>query len=273
MNRIHSLATKSPLTFGLIVTILFILLVLISSIVVGAKWIGGTSGWYIGSTIGRLVSIFILLLILLRLGWLHSAGFTRLGQRRTWLILLLPLAYLTVVSAYAMTGNLDFSFSDPALTGLAALFLMSHAFLEETAFRGVILHGFVRAWGGIHRGLIESVLISSLFFGGYHILYLAGEALPVVLLRIVFATFLGVFLGAQVMNGKSIYPAVFFHGILNLAGYLNLTSNGMDGTTSSWLLLSLFMLPLALYGWYLIRDVSRYFSQSNSSVSNKYPAR
>jgi membrane protease YdiL (CAAX protease family) len=246
---------RTPAGFSLAGCLIFILMVLFSSIVANAAWSGDTPEWYVGGTLGRLVSIIILLMLLSRLGWLGPAGFTRPGPWSVWLVLLIPLAYAIAGSAYAMTGNLDFSYAQPALAGSAALFLMAHAFLEETAFRGLIMHGFVRRWGSTNRGVGLSVLVSSLLFGSYHLIYLAGEPLPVVLMRIIYAFLLGIFLGALVSIGKSIHPAAFFHGVLNLAGYLNLTSNGIEGTPSSWLLMSLLMIPIAVFGIYLLRVV------------------
>jgi len=273
VHKIKRPTGKHPIVFGLIVTFIFIVLVLISSIFVGMIWQANTSGWFFGSTIGRLVSIFVLLFIVARLDWLHSAGFTSPGNLRTWLILLIPLAYSVATSAYAMTGNFGFSYSDPGLTAIAVPFIISHAFLEEVVFRGLILHASVRAWDGANRGMVMSVLVSSLFFGGYHILYLAGESLPVVLARIVFSTLLGIVFGALVLRGESIYPAAIFHGILNVAGYLNLTSNGTEGTASSWLLMSLCMFPLAFYGLYLLRDLPRFFARAHPAWNTESPAR
>jgi len=273
MNRINSLAVQRPLVFGLVVTFVFILLVLISSILVGRIWPAETPDWYFGSTISRLVSIFILLFVLSRLEWLTSAGFTSWGGWQTWLILLVPLEYSMVASAYAMTGSLSFLFSTLALTGLATIFIMAHAFLEETAFRGLVMQTFVRLWGNTNRGLITSVLVSSLYFGGMHIIYLAGEPFPVVLLRIVVALLLGILLGALALTGRSIYPAVFFHGLLNVSGYLNLAGHEGGGTSSSWLLLGLFMLPLTLYGLYLLRSQTQPFHNFKSSLQTKNPVR
>jgi uncharacterized protein len=273
MKRIKSLATGRPLIFALVVTLIFILMVLVSSVLVNAVWSADTGEWYTGSTIGRLVSIFILLVGLARLGWLRPAGLLRLGARQTWLALLLPLGYAVGVAAYAMTGTFDFSISDPLLTGLAAIFLMTHAFLEEVAFRGLILHGIARAWDGARGGVIRSVLVSSFLFGAYHIIYLAGEPLPVVLLRIVASFLLGIIFGALVWRIGSIYPAAAFHGVLNFAGYLNLASTGIEPTSSSWLLLSLFIFPLALYGLYLLRIFPHPITHSNIPLSNKYRTR
>jgi membrane protease YdiL (CAAX protease family) len=165
--------------------------------------------------------------------------------------------YAIPVTAYAMTGNLDFSFTDATLTISAAVFIMTHAFLEETAFRGLILHAFVRAWGDTDRGLIKGVLFSSLLFGGYHLIYILGEPPAVVLLRVVVGIALGIFYAALVLSGRSIYPAAFSHGVLNLAAYLNLTANNAEGTPSGWLLVSLLMVPLALLGLYMLRGVWR----------------
>lgn len=252
MNNIETLTARRPLAWAAWFTLIDMLMVLTSAILVSASWPGETHGWYIASAIGRLVSIVILLFVLVRLKWLNSAGFTRLAGWRTWLILLFPLAYSIAVSTYTMTGNFDLRVSNLGLAGIAALFLMAHAFLEEVVFRGLILHGLVRAWGDTGRGSLKSVLVSALFFGAMHIVYLAGEPAPVVFSRIIFVSLLGIFLGALVLHGNSIYPAVFFHGLLNLAGYLNLTSNAAQGAASAWLLLSLLMLPVALLGMVLV---------------------
>jgi membrane protease YdiL (CAAX protease family) len=255
MNRIKRLATESPLAFGFGATFVFILLTIIAAIVASAFWPGDTPEWYIGSTVARLVEIFILLAPLSLLGWLNSAGFTRLGSRQTWLIVLLALAYAIPTTAYAMTGNVDFSFSDPMTAVAAAVFIMGHAFLEEAAFRGLILHAFARSWGKTSSGLIKSVLFSSLLFGGYHLIYIIGEPPAVVLLRVVTGFSLGIFFAALVLSGRSIYPAAFGHGIINLAAYLNLSANNAEGTPSGWLWVSLLIIPLALLGLTILRGV------------------
>jgi len=187
--------------------------------------------------------------------WLFGTGFTRLGQVQTWLLLILPLVYAIAVTVYAMTGSLDINNSNPGLTGIVALFILAAAFLEEVAFRGLILHAFVRLWGETNRGLIKSVLVAALFFGAYHISNILGGTLPDAVLQGVANVSMGIFLGALVLQGRSIYPAVFFHGFWNLGSYLNLTSSTTWGTPTSWLWLSVLYLPLAFFGLVLLRDV------------------
>jgi uncharacterized protein len=271
MDAIKSLVTKRPFIFALLASFTFILMVLVSSVVANAAGDAETHKWYLSNTIGRLASIFILLLPLWRLGWLSSCGFTRVGKGRTWLMLIFPLAYSIAASALAMTGRLAFSFSDPALTGLAAIFILTHAFLEEVAFRGWIMQSFARAWSSTKHGLIKSVLVSSFYFGAMHIIYLAGEPLPVVLLRIVASFLLGIIFAALVWSGESIYPAAFFHGLLNLIGYLNLVGRDIQPGPSSWLLLSLSIIPIAVFYLYLLSNLVRKSAPEQPAFRHESP--
>ena len=252
MNRIERFASEHPVTFGFIATVVFILMLVLAA-VLGNLWPGEETYGQPGGILGRLISIIILLAALSRLGWLRAAGFLSLGRWSTWLINLLLMVYIIAASTYAMTGSLDLSIVDSALTFPVTLFILVAAFLEEVVFRGLILHGFVRAWGKNNRGLITSVVVSSLLFCSIHLLdFLSGRPITIVLLQSLQAFFLGVFLSALVLSGKSIYPAAIFHVILNLAAYQSFASRGLEPGPGSWLLLSLFMLPLAVFALYFL---------------------
>ncbi len=256
MNRIKRLSSRAPITFGLAVTLASILMVIISTVLAN-RWPPESQGWYFANTIGRLVSIAILLAVLSRLGWLLPAGIMRAGRWQTWLIILLLLAYLILASTYAMAGSLDFRFFDEVLPAPVALFLLTHALFEEIVFRGLVMVAFIAAWGSTTRGLIKSVLLSSLIFAGMHLVnVLGGNPLPIVLLQSVGAFFLGILFSALVLSGKAVYPAAFLHGLGNIGGYLILTANPSAGTTpSAWLLQSVLMFPLAIFGVYILGGV------------------
>lgn len=254
MKRIESFGADHPWLFSLFITLLFILMALIAA-VVGQRWPGGADGQYAGGAIVRLVFIALLLLLLRGLGWLGAAGFTSLGRWQMWLISLPLLIYAVAVSAYALTGTLNFRPADPTPLVLITLFIAVAAFLEEIAFRGLILHALVRVWGDREGGLIRSVLVSSLFFAAMHIVnVLGGQPAPQAFGQAIVAFFLGIFLACLVLAAHSIYPAVFFHSVLNLAGFLNLAGNGQQNL-QSWLLLSLLMIPLAAMGYLMLRGL------------------
>jgi len=251
MNRIRQLAMTSPTAFGFVITLGFIVIVFISAVVAN-RWPAESSGWYVAATVARMVAIALLLAVVARLGWLRAAGFSQPGRGSTWLMTLLLLAYSIAASTYALTGHFNFNYAGAAQFSLVALFFIVHAFMEEVVFRGLILHAFVRASGS---SLTRTIVISSLFFASMHFVnILGGNPLPVVLLQMVGAFFLGIFLSALVLNGRSIYPAAFFHGLANLAALLSLMANSSDGTNPSvWLRQSLFIVPLALIGIYILR--------------------
>lgn len=254
MQRIKLLAVSHPIVFGLAATLTFIL-TLIGATMLAAVWPGAAGSGYSspGGILGRVIANAVFLAVLYRFGWLRSAGLAAPGGGRIWLVTLLLLAYTIPASAYALAGSIDLRAAFPALSIPVILFILVAAFLEEVVFRGLILQGFVRAWGRTGRGLVMSVLAAALFFASIHLVdVLSGRPLPGVLMQSLEAFFLGVFLGVLVLGGGSVYPAFFFHAVLNLAGYLIIGSLGQEPEPSGWLLLGLLILPLAIAGIVLI---------------------
>lgn len=256
MYRMKQLATASPLLFGVVVTLAAILLIILSSLLAN-RWPPESEAWYFAATIGRVVSIAILLGVLFRLGWLHLAGITQPGRWQTWLITLPLLVYGLLASTYAVVGSLDFRFTDQALSIPAALLLMIHALFEEVVFRGLVMVALIAAWGETTRGLTRGVLLSSLIFAGMHLVnVLGGNPLPIVLLQGVGAFFLGILFCALLLSGRSIYPVVFLHGLLNISSFLLLAANPSATTNPAvWLLQSALTLPLAIFGLYILRGI------------------
>lgn len=250
MQRFKEWTEFHPIVFGLVITIAYILM-LVGATMLSAVWPGAAGSGFgsPGGTLGRILATALFLTVLYLLGWLRSAGFASPGSWRTWLATLLLAAFAVPASAYALAGRLDFRSAFPTFTGPVILFILVAAFLEEVVFRGLILHGFVRAWGRNGRGQVQSILAAALFFASIHLLdFLSGRPLPSVLMQSLEAFILGIFLGALVLGSSSIYPAFFFHGVLNLAGYLVIGSLGVEPDPSAWLLLSLLILPLAVFG-------------------------
>ena len=270
MKSIEKLATEHPVTFGFATIFVFILMLIVSAIL-GNIWSGEQLYGQPGGILGRAISIILLLMILSQLGWLVPSGFTSLGQKRTWLLLILPLAYSILALTYALKGEIVFEFAASNLTGLVILFILIAAFLEEVVFRGTILYSLIRIWSNTKNGYTKSVVVSSLFFCSIHLLdFLSGRPVSSVLLQTLEAFFLGVFLAALVLHGKSIYPAFFFHCILNLIAFSIFGSSGVEPATGAWLMLSILILPLAIFGVYLINKTNHQpfaDSQTNNNMN------
>ena len=250
MNYFRRFVRKHPIVFSFGVFVGFILIVILSAIL-GNLWSGNEAYGQPGGIASRLIFIAILLLWLTFLGWLEPAGFTRIGGWRVWLLLLVPLVYSILASDYSLTGSLNLGFLGADMPTSVVVFIMISAFLEEVVFRGILLYGLIQAWGSSNLGWSKSVLVSSIFFCSIHLLDVLGGRPPLnTLLQSVEAFFLGIILAALVLNGRSIYPAAFFHIALNMAAYLS--SQGLEPAPSAWLLVSTLMLPVAFLGIYLL---------------------
>lgn len=258
MMQIRRLAWHSPIRFALAATLAFIAM-LITGAVLANRWLLETEEWYVASAITRVLASATGLALLYRLGWLQAAALTRRGSWQAWLLALLALAYLAGASAYAMSGSLDLSFVQEELPGAAALFIMAHALLEEIVFRGLVMVALLNVWGATRSGVLKSVVVSSLFFAGMHIInVLSGNPLPVVLLQSVGAFFLGILFCSLVLGGKSLYPAVFVHGIANIAGFLIFGAHpDAAGEPGRWLLQSTLLIPPAIFALYILGNLQR----------------
>ena len=175
---------------------------------------------------------------------------------RPWRLALPAIVYSLVAGQVALFGVLGFDVPDPAHAASVALNMIVDGGLQEIAFRGVLLCGPVRVWGGSRRGIAASVLLSAALFGGLHILNVAGrgKALPVTLLQIADTLLSGITYAALVLYGGSIWPVVLWHGLLNAAASARAVGvPGFEETTAMWVRAILYSLPLTLYGLVLFR--------------------
>ena len=76
-----------------------------------------------------------------------------------------------VVAIYAYFADFRFDLSKPKLAGIVAANQMTIGLFEETAYRGLVMYAFVRMWGDSTWGLVGSVLLSALFFGASHLVW------------------------------------------------------------------------------------------------------
>jgi membrane protease YdiL (CAAX protease family) len=172
----------------------------------------------------------------------------------------------------AVTGRLSLSDFGPAPSAVAVAFIAAAALLEGVAFRGLVQHSFVRAWGDDHRGRVLSLVVAALFFASVHLLdALGGRPMLAVALQSVQAAVLGVWLGALVLQSSSLYPAVAFHAFFNLAGYQLFGRQGLEPQPAAWLLLAALLLPLAAIGVGLLAQPLRRATETRAAAG--LPAR
>jgi membrane protease YdiL (CAAX protease family) len=144
--------------------------------------------------------------VLNRLGWWRSAGFTTARDWRSppsMVVLALTLA----VPLIGLSGHGVL----PMAAGLLAFqiaFLMLDVFMEETIYRGIIIRAL------LPRGAVRATVWSALLFGLSHLdnLFLAGSEIGV-LYQVFEATLLGIVFGAVRLRTNAIWPVMVAHAL------------------------------------------------------------
>ena len=219
MASLRSFETHHPLAFALGSTVGWLMLVLVF-MGVASRALGAPYGSAATTAVSRLAAAACSLLMIWRLGWLGASGVTRLGRGRIWLLAVAGMVLFASASVYWLYGNLAFDVSRllqlPAARAVVPA-QVGVGLSEELLFRGLVLCGLVRAWGGRRCGTIKAVLVTSLIFAVLHLTQVASGGLSPsgASLLTLQALVIAVWWGALVVAGGSIWPAVMLHSVGN----------------------------------------------------------
>lgn len=219
MNKIRTFVSRRPVLFVLISIITWLIVALVFAWVASAV-LNRPYGDATTLTIGRLAAVIYILFLVWRLGCLKGSGITCPGNWLVWLLALGGLVYYAVTSLYSFFGSVTFDLSSllrlPAARSVVIVSFMT-SLSEEILFRGLILYALFRAWGRTRRGVVMSVLLTSLLFAILHLMQLfnGGISLSMVLLLIVETVVIAFWWGVLVLFGKSIWPVVIVHFLGN----------------------------------------------------------
>ena len=262
MAAIKTLANNRPVAFVLLASMTWVLLA--AGLVFGsAAVLQLPLSNMVPQMMGTLGSVFILLMIAARMGWLHAIGLTRLGSWWVWLVTLPLLGYMITAYLYSFFGDIGFDFGIFARSSAARDLLMRQSivgFVEETLFRGIVLYALARVWGSSKRGLMAAVVVQAMLFGVYHLLQsTVGVPLEVVLLVIVNCILSGLWWGALVVRWGSLWPVIVLHGMSNLAVQVKgLTSASIEPVAMGYIRGTLLELPLVIFAVWLLLRMSSY---------------
>ena len=253
MNKLQFFAIKHPVIFVICFTFTwFVVLMVITGIL--AQVFGRPFEDPITETIGRLLLTLGVVLLLRRFGWLKDSGVTRPGRWWVWLLALSSIIYYAWAGLYSFFGEAKISASDLSLVPLNAYLTQAMVALsEEIAFRGLVLYTLMRAWRNTTRGLIGSVLLTSLFFALLHFIQVFSLNIPTVLFLILQTMLIAIWWGALVQSGGSIWPVVVIHFLGNcIVGIQSLSMPVVEPVILAYRQLLWFSIPLGILGLGLI---------------------
>ena len=167
------------------------------------------------------------------------------------------MIYNAIFAVYAFTGSFKFGLPGRDLTLAVIFFTFTTSLLEETMYRGLVLTTMIRAWGGTRKGLFAAAIASGVFWASLHLFNLVNNTFPIVALQVLGIAIPGFVYAAIVLSGRSIWPAIVFHWVVNVAVSLQAIQNpSFEETRSAWLISNLVVLPMTAVGVYLIKKVS-----------------
>ncbi len=257
MQEMDIFARNQPALFVLVLTIAwFVLLVVFMGITssIFRKPYGDAKT----DTLSRLAVTACVLWLVWRLGWLEASGIARLGGRQVWLFALGGILYFSVASLYSFYNKVTFNFLNLVRLPDSLTAIITHLAVglsEEILFRGLVLYALVRVWGNTTRGIIESVILTSLLFAALHVMQVFTHRVPFFMaLLLACETFIiSIWWGALVLLGGSIWPAVMLHFVPNaVVAVQGLTVPIAEPGIVIYRRILLFSIPLGVLGIWLL---------------------
>lgn len=125
--------------------------------------------------------------------------------------------------------------------------------MEELYLRG-LLQNIIKKWFGERKNAtLYAILITSVLFGLGHVFGALGQPILTVMAKVVWATALGVYLGAVYVASKNLCVPIILHFIINLCGIPFCFSTSNQYPTIALITCLVSYVLLAIYGVYTIR--------------------
>lgn len=217
--------------------------------------------------IGLVVAPAFLLAVMAWLRW-DGIGFGPPTPQRALLLLWLPLAYIVaILASVALRGfppaaTIAFVFINTLLVGIS----------EELMFRGILFRGALS-----RMTIWKAIWLSCILFGLIHALnvFITGDLVPA-LLQALAAFMSGVLFMALRIRSGSLYPLIIIHALWDFSLFVGMptAATPQAAATLSPLAMAapvLLVLPLFLYGLFLMRHVSRDFGHLSEVVDGPAP--
>ena len=265
MSNLKSFLTKHPVLSVLSLAISWLVLIMIFA-GIAARLLNKEFGDRTTSFIGHLAGIICVFILIWRLGWLKGAGITQFGTYQTWLIAIIGTVYFALASLYSFYGKPAFDFSNLFNLSSSGGLITTQTVVcidEEMFFRGTILYILVQSWGNTQKGIFGSVILMSVIFALFHIVWFisSGISLATALL-LAETTIISIWWAAMVLKGGSIWPAFLAHFVVNTVVALQGVSESMiNPELQVYIKLLLFSLPLGIIGFWLTSKSSDHQSE------------
>ncbi|MGI6512411.1 MAG: CPBP family intramembrane glutamic endopeptidase [Catenisphaera adipataccumulans] len=222
MNRIQKTARRYPvISVSLAATLLMILFHFLPVLSIDGISVG-TEG------LMALISCGVILL----LGGRQEMKFSVSGRRQAMHAAryYLGITFFICICSLMPTGHGTLRSDWLVRIPVLMLFVLFVGIFEESVFRSLLLNGFLAKHGKTWKGLLLSLILSSVCFGIIHVLssFLSGAVTSadqaiLGLLKVVAMTEVGFFIGAVYIRTQNIWNAILIHMLNDFMALLSFT--------------------------------------------------
>ncbi|MFC1556052.1 CPBP family intramembrane glutamic endopeptidase [candidate division KSB1 bacterium] len=253
MSVSKSFTSNNPILFGILITFMALVFYIITA-GIAASVSQDSAGYNYAEAIGRTAASFLFLIMLWRFGWFRSSGAGAAGNMTVWIITLVIIIYEFIINQYALFGNVVFSMPENPLSLPVGLNALASGPIEEIPFRAIVLYAFIRIWGDTRQGIFRSVVYSSLLFSTGHFIHLLlGVPFSTVGMKVIVTFLSGIYYAALVLRWRTIWTVALLHGVINAVMSIRAVNvEGFSESASALGIVTLFQIPLVLFGIYII---------------------
>ena len=182
------------------------------------------------SLFSEIIIIIILLPVLVLFGNTYIFTQKKVDMKNRWKLIWPMVLEIVIISIFGFFGAGGFKYPnyDEIFAGIVLFFFVG--IFEEFLCRGWLLNEFLERFSKDKKGILFSLIMSSLVFGVMHVtnIITMGQSVSQTIVQIVMATFMGMGLGSIYLRTNNIWTVVLLHGFYDMA----LTFSGMNATTS-----------------------------------------
>ncbi|MCC7553783.1 MAG: CPBP family intramembrane metalloprotease [Methanobacteriaceae archaeon] len=175
---------------------------------------------YLFSSINNFIA-FILLIALIKkidlfknIPW--NIGGIKKGLLLGFTLIVFTILQMALIYSNALDKNIVFNLITMLNT---VIYCISIGLWEETLCRGLLLTNMLKKWGNTKKGLVISIILSSVIFGGLHIISAFNAGLIPALIQVSYASIMGILLAIIYIKTKSLWSVIVLHIILNFSAY------------------------------------------------------
>ncbi len=148
---------------------------------------------------------------------------------------------------------------------LFLLYCFSTGFFEETIFRGILFPLLATKFEKNKKGLLKTIIASSVIFGGAHLLNLfSGAGIGGTLLQVCYSTLTGLLFAFVLIKTKNVLLCAMSHGVYNFCGLLFSADVGLGAgvvfdlpTSLTMLIVSLCVAGFAVWSFFKYTETER----------------